>query len=72
MFNTGEIATFQRLNMRPVFIGESIIGPRQPSITYMLSFDNLDGRENSGSNSATDPEWKKPQRTRRTPKTPKS
>jgi hypothetical protein len=45
MFNSGEIATFQRLGMRPVFIGETIIGPRQPSITYMLSFDNLDGRE---------------------------
>ena len=59
MFNTGEIAVFQRLGMRPVFIGESIIGPRQPSITYMLSFDNLDGREKHWQQFGADPEWKK-------------
>jgi hypothetical protein len=59
MFNSGEIAVFQRLGMRPVFIGESIIGPRQPSITYMLSFDNLDGREKHWQQFGADPEWKK-------------
>src|SRR5450756_1997377 len=45
MFNGGEIAIFQRLGMKPVFIGQAIAGPRLPNITYMLSFDNLDGRE---------------------------
>ena len=59
MFNSGEIAVFQRLGMRPVFIGESIIGPRQPSVTYMLSFDNLDGREKLWQQFGADPEWKK-------------
>lgn len=59
MFNGGEIATFQRLNMQPVFIGETIIGPRQPSITYMLSFENLDGREKLWQQFGSDPEWKK-------------
>ena len=59
MFNSGEIATFQRLGMRPVFICETIIGPRQPSITYMLSFDNLDGREKLWQQFGADPEWKK-------------
>jgi hypothetical protein len=59
MFNSGEIAVFQRLGMRPVFIGQSIIGPRQPSITYMLSFDNLDGREKHWQQFGADPEWKK-------------
>ncbi len=58
MFNDGEIAIFQRLNMRPVFIGESIIGPRQPNITYMLSFDNLDGREKYWKQFGSDPAWK--------------
>ncbi|WP_213805605.1 NIPSNAP family protein [Granulicella sp. dw_53] len=59
MFNNGEIATFQRLGMRPIFIGESIIGPRQPNITYMLSFDNLDGREKLWQQFGSDPEWKR-------------
>jgi hypothetical protein len=59
MFNSGEIGVFQRLGMRPVFIGESVIGPRQPNITYMLSFDNLDGREKHWQAFGSDPEWKK-------------
>lgn len=57
MFNNGEIAIFQRLGMRPVFIGETVIGPRQPSITYMLSFDNLDGREKLWQRFSADPAW---------------
>ena len=59
MFNNGEIGVFQRLGMRPVFIGESVIGGRQPNITYMLSFDNLDGREKGWNAFGADPEWKK-------------
>lgn len=58
MFNSGEIGIFQRLNMQPVFIGESIIGPRQPNITYMLSFENLDGREKLWQQFGSDPAWK--------------
>ena len=45
--------------MRPVFIGESIVGPRQPNITYMLSFDSLAEREKLWSAFGSDPEWKK-------------
>jgi hypothetical protein len=59
MFNNGEIATFQRLGMRPAFIGESVVGPRQPNITYMLSFDSLAEREKLWSAFGSDPEWKK-------------
>jgi hypothetical protein len=58
MFNNGEIAVFQRLGMKPVFIGESVIGPRMPNITYMLSFDNLDGREKLWQHFGSDPAWK--------------
>jgi hypothetical protein len=59
MFNSGEIGIFQRLGMRPVFIGESVIGPRQPNITYMLSFDSLAKREKHWQAFSNDPEWKK-------------
>ena len=45
MFNGGEIAIFQHVGMRPIFFGETLIGPRQPSLTYMLSFDDLAARE---------------------------
>jgi hypothetical protein len=59
MFNSGEIGIFQRLGMRPVFIGESVVGPRQPNITYMLSFDSLAEREKLWGAFGSDPEWKK-------------
>ncbi|WP_260703242.1 NIPSNAP family protein [Edaphobacter flagellatus] len=59
MFNNGEIGVFQRLGMRPAFIGESVIGTRQPNITYMLSFDSLAEREKHWSAFGSDPEWKK-------------
>ena len=58
MFNSGEIGIFQRLGMRPVFIGESVIGSRQPNITYMLSFDSLAEREKHWQAFSADPEWK--------------
>jgi hypothetical protein len=59
MFNDGEIGVFQRLGMRPAFIGESVVGGRQPNITYMLSFDSLAEREKLWSAFGSDPEWKK-------------
>jgi hypothetical protein len=59
MFNNGEIGIFQRLGMLPVFIGESVIGPHQPNITYMLSFDSLAEREKHWQAFSSDPEWKK-------------
>ena len=59
MFNGGEIAIFQHVGMRPIFFGETLIGPRQPSLTYMLSFDDLAAREKLWHAFVTDPDWKK-------------
>jgi len=59
MFNNGEIAIFQHVGMRPIFFGETLIGTRQPNLTYMLSFDDLAAREKLWHNFVTDPDWKK-------------
>jgi hypothetical protein len=59
MFNHGEAQIFQRLGMRPVFFGETLIGPRQPNLTYMLSYDNLAARDKLWQAFGSDPEWKK-------------
>ena len=59
MFNNGEMQIFQRLQMRPVFFGETIVGPRQPNLTYMLSYDSLAAREKLWGAFAADPEWHK-------------
>jgi hypothetical protein len=59
MFETGEIAIFQRLNFAPVFFGQSLIGPNQPNNTYMLAFDDLAARERLWKAFSADPEWQK-------------
>jgi hypothetical protein len=58
MFNNGEAQIFERLQMRPVFFGETIVGPRQPNLTYMLSFDNLAARDSLWRAFGNDPAWK--------------
>ena len=59
MFNNGEAQIFQRLGMRPVFFGETIVGPRQPNLMYMLSYDNLAAHDKLWGAFGSDPEWKK-------------
>lgn len=59
MFNDGEIGIFQRLGMRPVLFGATIVGPRMPNLVYMLSFDSLAAREELWKKFGSDPEWKK-------------
>jgi hypothetical protein len=64
MFNDGEIGAFQRAGGQPVFFGETFVGPRQPNLIYMLSYDDLAGRDKVWKAFGADPEW---QRLRTTP-----
>ncbi len=57
MFNGGEIGIFQRLGMMPVFFGEAIFGRNLPSLTYMLSYDDLAARERVWKAFIADPEF---------------
>ena len=59
MFDGGEMQIFERLGMRPVFFGETIIGPRQPNIMYMLSYDDLAAHDRLWHDFGMDPAWKK-------------
>lgn len=59
MFNEGEIAIFRRTGLRPVFFGETLIGARQPNLTYMLVFDDMAARDKNWGTFVADPEWKK-------------
>ena len=38
MFNEAEIGIFVRTGLAPVFFGDTLIGHRMPSLTYMLTF----------------------------------
>jgi hypothetical protein len=59
MFHDGEIGAFQRAGGQPVFFGETFVGPRQPNLTYMLSYEDLPGRDKVWKAFGADPEWQK-------------
>lgn len=59
MFNSGEIAVFKKLGMQPVFFGEMLVGPKLPNLVYMLSYDDLAGRDKAWRAFGADPDWKK-------------
>ncbi len=59
MFNTAEIAIFRRTGLRPVFFGETMFGSGMPSLTYMLTFANMEERTRNWAAFIADPEWKK-------------
>ncbi len=58
MFNTGEVPIFRRAGLTPVFFGETVIGAKMPSLTYMLSFTDMAARDAAWSKFGQDPEWK--------------
>ena len=60
MFNEGgEIAIFKKTGLRPVFFGETLIGPLMPNLTYMLVFEDMADRDNKWKVFGSDPDWKK-------------
>lgn len=58
MFNKAEIEIFRRTGLRPVFFGETMVGAGMPSLTYMLTFADMEERTRSWAAFAADPEWK--------------
>jgi hypothetical protein len=60
MFNDkGEIDIFKRLGFKPVFFGETLIGPLRPNLTYMVTFDDMAAHDSHWKAFGSDPEWKK-------------
>jgi hypothetical protein len=58
MFNAGEIPIFRRTGLTPVFFGETVIGAKMPSLTYMLTFADMAARDAAWSAFGKDPDWK--------------
>jgi hypothetical protein len=59
MFDEGEIALFRKLNITPVFFGETVAGTNMPNLTYMVAFDSLADREKAWGAFGSSPEWQK-------------
>lgn len=59
MFHSGEFDIFQRTGFWPIFYGDTLVGPNQPNLTYMLGFANIDERSEKWNAFRNDPQWKK-------------
>ena len=55
----GELGIFARNGMTGVFFGETVIGPRLPSLMYMLSFENDEAQKKGWAGFGHDAQWKK-------------
>ena len=58
MFNEAEIAIFARTGLRAVFFGDTLIGTRMPSLTYMLTFADMAELTERWAAFSADPGWK--------------
>jgi hypothetical protein len=59
MFNEGEIALFRQIGMTPVFFGENVFGTGLPSLTYMLTFDDIAARTKAWAAFGANPDWQR-------------
>lgn len=59
MFHRGEFAIFERTGLHPVFFSQTLVGPRLPSLTYMLTFADQAELTANWAKFGADPEWKK-------------
>jgi hypothetical protein len=55
----GEVEIFRQCGLTPVFFGRTLVGPRMPSLMYMLVHENMAAREKSWDAFRTNPDWKK-------------
>jgi hypothetical protein len=55
----GEIDIFRKVGLTPVFFSRTLVGPRMPSLVYMLVHDNMAAREKSWGAFRDSADWKK-------------
>ncbi|MGN6133982.1 MAG: NIPSNAP family protein [Aureliella sp.] len=59
MFNSGEVPIFLDCDIHPVFMGQAVVGPLMPNLTYMTVYDDADALAEGWKRFAAHPEWKK-------------
>lgn len=58
-FAGGEIALFHKNGIHPLFYADTVTGPDQPNMIYMVPFENAAAREKAWAAFRGDPEWAK-------------
>jgi hypothetical protein len=59
MFHAGEFDIFKKAGFWNVFFSDTIVGPRLPNLTYMVSFPDLAQMNDLWKAFGADPDWKK-------------
>jgi len=57
MFHQGELEIFRRVGLAPVFFAETLFGTGLPSLTYMLSFDDMNALKTAWDHFVKDSAW---------------
>lgn len=58
MFNAGEVPIFLDAGIQPVFLGECLLGPQLPSLTYLTVYENDAARVQAWKAFFAHPDWK--------------
>jgi NIPSNAP len=59
MFHSGEFEIFGKAGFWQVFFGDTLIGPRMPQLTYMVSFPDISEIDVKWNAFRSDPQWLK-------------
>jgi hypothetical protein len=59
MFNEGEFDIFYNTKLNPVFFGEAIAGKDLPCLVYMITFKDMEERDNNWKAFIGHPDWQK-------------
>lgn len=57
MFNNEELGLFNEVGLSPLFFAKVLAGDTMPSLTYMLSFNNMEERDNRWKKFDESEEW---------------
>ncbi len=58
MFNNGEVPIFLDCEIQPVFIGQCVVGPQTPSLTYLTMYESEKARGEAWKAFRVHPDWK--------------
>ncbi len=59
MFHSGEFEIFKKAGFWPVFYSDTLVGPRLPNLTYMVSFPDMAQMNELWNAFRSHPDWKK-------------
>lgn len=56
-FAGGEMEVFYRSGIHPILYADTVFGPNQPNMTYLIPFEDADHREKAWAAFRSDPDW---------------